>query len=164
MGEIAVVEPLASAHDASVGTDRVDLRDGVVVARDRLGVDHGSHPMLANGGIPDAEVHRVRVQRRDEVVEHRVLDVHARAGGALLSRQAERRARDSGRRDEDVGMAVTIAAFLPPISAIHGRGQAPCASERTRCIPTAELPVNVTPATSECRISASPNETPGPVT
>ena len=30
----------------------------------------------------------------------------------------------------------TIAAFLPPISAMHGRGQRPCANVRVRCMPT----------------------------
>jgi mRNA-degrading endonuclease toxin of MazEF toxin-antitoxin module len=59
---------------------------------------------------------------------------------------------------------LTIAAFLPPISAMHGRGQRPCAIVRQRCMPTSYDPVNVTPATSGCRISASPSELPGPVT
>src|SRR5437762_11809518 len=57
-----------------------------------------------------------------------------------------------------------IVAFLPPISAMHGRGERPCASVRYKCVPMSKLPVNVAPATSACEINAWPRLVPGPVT
>jgi hypothetical protein len=59
---------------------------------------------------------------------------------------------------------VTMTGFLPPISAMHGRGQRPWAKARTIPIPTSPEPVKVTPATSGCRTSASPTSGPLPVT
>ena len=55
MREDAMVEALASAHDAAVRAQRMDLRNRVLVARDRLGVDHRSHPVLAQRGIADLD-------------------------------------------------------------------------------------------------------------
>ena len=58
--------------------------------------------------------------------------------------------------------SVTMHGFLPPISAMHGRGYAPPAICRIRCRPTATEPVKVMPAVSGCCASASPISRPAP--
>ena len=60
--------------------------------------------------------------------------------------------------------SLTIAAFLPPISAMQGRGQRPPANSRAIDMPTCADPVKVMPATSGWLASASPIVLPGPVT
>ncbi len=59
---------------------------------------------------------------------------------------------------------VTIAAFLPPISAMQGRGQRPAANWRTICMPTSCEPVNVMPAACGAATSAAPTMPPAPLT
>jgi hypothetical protein len=60
--------------------------------------------------------------------------------------------------------ALTIAAFLPPISAMQGRGQRPAPNARTMPIPTSYDPVKVMPATSREAASAAPISSPPPLT
>ena len=52
--------------------------------------------------------------------------------------------------------------FLPPISAMQGRGHGPAVICRSNCRPTATEPVNVMPAVAGCVASASPISRPGP--
>ena len=60
--------------------------------------------------------------------------------------------------------AVTMQAFLPPISATQGRGKRPAWSERMICMPTSCEPVKVTPAVSGCPINAAPTAVLEPLT
>ena len=57
-----------------------------------------------------------------------------------------------------------MAAFLPPISAISGRGRGPAAKRRNSAMPTSCEPVKVAPASAGARISASPTTLPAPLT
>jgi hypothetical protein len=60
--------------------------------------------------------------------------------------------------------SVTMVGFLPPISAMYGRGYAPFAISLMIVRPTATEPVKVTPPTRESRTSCSPMSAPGPFT
>ena len=58
--------------------------------------------------------------------------------------------------------AVTMQGFLPPISAMHGRGQGPDAMRCSSWVPTATEPVKVMPAVAGCDDRASPTSRPDP--
>ncbi len=59
--------------------------------------------------------------------------------------------------------AVTTHAFLPPISVMQGRGQAPLVVFRSSPRPTSYEPVKVSPARCSWDTSASPTTLPLPV-
>ena len=121
--EVAVAQLLAAARAALRRRRRSCAHVARVVARRRSAVDHRAQPVLALARIADAD-------RRDlllELVDQRVGDaVVARRAATAPSTSARpcrrpsarcRRRRGPGRR-----CAVTMQAFLPPISAMHGRG------------------------------------------
>ena len=162
--EVAVVDALAAVDDPARLANRLDLRRRVLVARDRRRVDDGPHPVLAPRRVADTDLRGRAMQPGDEVGEHRVLDVHARARRALLPRQPERGAHHAGGGVVQVRVPRHDRGVLAAHLGDARPRPAPCANVRVRCMPTSKLPVNVTPATSGCRISASPVDPPGPVT
>ena len=134
--QVAVVDALAAVDDPARLAQRVDLRHRVLVARDGRRIDDGPHPVLAPRGVADADLRGRAVQRGDEVGEHRVLDVHARAGRALLPRQPERGPHHAGRGI----VQVRVPRHDRGVLAAHlGDARARPASVReraVRCIPT----------------------------
>ena len=105
MRRLAMIEPLAALDDRRPPHRARDLRDGILVTRDRRAVDHRPHPVLATRRIAHGDLECRLVQRGDEIREHRVLDVDARARRALLAGKTERRAHDAGRGVREVRVA-----------------------------------------------------------
>src|SRR5439155_4340968 len=94
------VEPLAAGGDHAVGAR---LCDRALEPLDRGGVHDGTGVGVSLAGIADRETRGVLGQPLDELVVHVGGDDRARAGAALLAREAEGRPRDALDRLVEIG-------------------------------------------------------------
>ena len=115
--EVAVVElgtrqPLAADQDRAAVFLR--LRDRAFVRLHRALVDHGAEPHVALERVADLDLLRLLDEQLDEPIADLPRDVHARAGGALLSLRAERGAHDAVARLLEIRGSHHDRGVLPP--------------------------------------------------
>ena len=107
---------------AAAAADEFAAKEHLAVALGRFHVlaeTHGglrgierAHEYVAPLGIADLELLREPREPRDELVANRSLDVHHRAGTALLSLQAEGRTRHALRRNVEVRRGRHVGGVL----------------------------------------------------